>query len=88
MHTCLSIFLNLVRLDGRCPSSGDLDASFPDFCVSAKRVKITMLGKPQQSAHFSGEDVAQICGAWPAADAVGAYSAVRPRAEGISVAAA
>jgi len=48
-----------------------LDNGFLDFCQQSKSVRIALLGKPQQSARFSGEEVMLICGrTWPTADSV------------------
>jgi len=62
----------------RCTSRGyirgtdaTIDSRFLDFCRHSKKVRITLLGKPQRSARFSGEEVMLMCGRnWPTADSV------------------
>ncbi|SRR6266852_1208374 len=66
------------RSGARCIGRGWISRVYPttgteflDFCKQSKTVKITLLGKPRQSARFSGEEVMLICGRnWPTADSV------------------
>ncbi len=49
--------------------NGASTEDFLSLCDQASTVKITLLGKPTQSAIFTGQEMKDICGgAWPNAD--------------------